>query len=417
MPFLYSIAVGAYHAAVRVAALRDPKARRWIEGRKGLWQRLETEREVLKGCLWMHCASVGEFEQGRPVLEAIKQQRPDIPVLLTFFSPSGYDAFKGLATDAQERLVTHVDFLPADAPENAERLVRIIAPRASLFVKYEFWYHHLHALKRASVPTFLVSALFRKDQPFFKWFGAAWRDMLGCYTHIFTQDAPSEELVRAIGINKVSVAGDTRFDRVAAIVKANGTLPIAERFIRGSEPVLIGGSTWPADEELMATALKGMSAASRLIIVPHELSAEGLQRTQDRFGRKTVRWSDDANDDDARLLLVDRMGVLAQLYKCAHLAYVGGGFGDGIHSLLEAAAWGRPVIFGPHHRKFREAQGLIEAGGGFEVQDADALRQVLDRLLNDPDALSRASQAAAHYVEARTGATARTVEAVLPFLR
>lgn len=415
MPFLYSTAVTFYHSGVRLAALWNPKARQWVNGRAGLWQRLEAKHAALKGCLWMHCASVGEFEQGRPVLEAIKHQRPDLPVLLTFFSPSGHGAFKHLALSG---LVTHVEYLPPDSPSNAERLVRMIAPRAAVFVKYEFWYHHLHALKRASVPTFLVSALFRKDQPFFRWYGGAWRGMLNCYTRLFTQDGPSEELVRGLGITNVSVAGDTRFDRVAAIVKANEDLPIAERFVRASSiPVLIGGSTWTADEELIASALKNVTDQPRLIIVPHELSEAGLERTTTRFARTTSKWSDDAPQPAAELLLVDRMGVLSRLYRYADIAYVGGGFGDGIHSILEAAAWGKPVIFGPDHRKFKEAQGLIEAGGGFEVKDANTLKHLLDRLLRDPSARAQASQAATRFVDARTGATKRTVEAVLPFLR
>jgi len=413
MPILYSAAVGAYHLGVRIAARWNPKAKAWVQGREGQWERLTAKREVLKGCLWMHCASVGEFEQGRPVLEAIKAQRPDLPVLLTFFSPSGYEARKDYA------LATHVDYLPADSASNAQRLVELIAPRAAIFVKYEFWYHHLHALMAKAIPTFLVSAIFREGQPFFKWYGEAWREMLGCYARIFTQDEASKDLLASIGVTNVMVSGDTRFDRVAAIVAAQEELPIAQALAKASGRVLVCGSTWPADERLLLKALQVTRATPRILIAPHEPSKEHLDAIDRDFPEPLRAWS--AFDDDAnaaqfselRTLLIDRMGLLARLYKYADVAYVGGGFGDGIHSLLEAAAWGKPMIFGPKHTKFAEAKGLIDAGGGFEVRNADELRAVLDRLLGDTDALSKASEAAGNYVRDRVGATERTVGEVL----
>jgi 3-deoxy-D-manno-octulosonic-acid transferase len=411
---LYSASVGLYHLAVRCAALWNPKAKAWVKGREGLWARLGSERDALRGCLWMHCASVGEFEQGRPVLEAIKAQRPDLPVLLTFFSPSGYEARKDYP------LATHVDYLPPDSAANAHRLVELIAPRASIFVKYEFWYHHLHALKARSVPTFLVSAIFRKNQPFFTWYGGAWRDMLTCYTHIFTQDEGSRALLGGIDVKNVSVGGDTRFDRVMAIVAADEELPLARAVMQAGGSVLVCGSTWPKDERLLLDALQGARATPRILIAPHELEKEHLASIDRDFPEPLMTWSAFGSDatapqfSNARTLLVDRIGLLARLYKYADVAYVGGGFGDGIHSLLEAAAWGKPVIFGPKHTKFAEAQGLIDAGGGFEVRNAEELRTVLDRLLGDKIALARASQAAGKYVRDRVGATERTVGEVLP---
>ena len=355
----------------------------------------------------MHCASVGEFEQGRPVLEAIKAQRPELPVLITFFSPSGYEARKDHA------LATHVDYLPADSAANAERMVALLAPRASIFVKYEFWYHHLHALKAAAVPTFLVSALFRKGQPFFKWYGGAWKEMLACHTRIFTQDEASKELLTGIGVTNVVVGGDTRFDRVAAIVGQQEELPIARALAEAHGSVLVGGSTWPADERILLEARQVSRATPRLIIVPHELDKAHIEAIERDFPEPLLLWS--ACDGDVvpaqfaelRTLVVDRMGLLARLYRYADIAYVGGGFGDGIHSLLEAAAWGKPVIFGPKHRKFPEAQGLIDVGGGFEVRNTQELRTVLDRLFGDRDALAKAGSAAGQYVRDRVGATDR----------
>ncbi len=420
MQEVYSTATALYHFGIRCAAPWNAKAKAWIDGREGLWERLEAKRDVLRGCLWMHCASVGEFEQGRPVLEAIKAARPDLPVLLTFFSPSGYEARKDFA------LATHVEYLPADNDANAARLVAMIGPRAAIFIKYEFWYHHLHALKAKGVPVFLVSAIFREGQPFFKWYGGAWRSMLGCYARIFTQDERSRDLLAGIGVGDpgsmpgVTVSGDTRFDRVAAIVAANEELSAAKSFRDASEgPVLICGSTWPKDEELILSALGRMRVKPRVIIAPHELHEAQLQAIEASFPKPLITWSEAAAAPNTSsgfaiaTLLVDRTGLLARLYKYGDIAYVGGGFTDGIHSILEAAAWGRPVIFGPKHGKFAEAKGLIDAGAAWEVKDAEELHAVLDRLIGDPAALKKASEVAARFVRERVGATSRTVEEVL----
>lgn len=418
MPLLYDLGIGAYHVGIRAAAAWNPKARAWVKGREGMWKRLEDAAPRLQGCLWMHCASVGEFEQGRPVLEVIKAERPELPVLLTFFSPSGYAARKDCP------LATHVEYLPPDNPRNAARLQQLVRPKAAIFVKYEFWYHHLRALRNAGVPTFLIAALFRRDQPFFQWYGGAWRAMLGCFAHIYTQDTGSKALLAGLRTGPVSVGGDSRFDRVAGIVAEGEELPLAAAF-GGGKAVLVCGSTWPADEQLLAEALPRMGElAPKCIVAPHELHQEQLAAIEQRFPKPLVRWSEldgaQATNVAATLgpepqgtLLVDRMGLLAQLYRHGRVAYVGGGFTDGIHSLLEAAAWGVPVIFGPKHRKFPEAQGLIDAGAGREVRDADELLLALEDWFSDPEALHRASAAAAAYVQQRTGSAKAVAEAVL----
>lgn len=418
MPLLYDLGTGAYHAAIRLAAPWNGKAKAWVQGRAQTWERLEAAAPRLQGCLWMHCASVGEFEQGRPVLEAIKAERPDLPVLLTFFSPSGYAARK------EEPLATHVEYLPPDGGRNAARLQELLRPKAAIFVKYEFWYHHLRALRKQGVPTFLIAALFRKEQPFFRWYGGAWRKMLGCFTHIYTQDEGSQALLQPLLEGRATVGGDTRFDRVAAIAAKGGTLPLAKAWA-GEAPVLVCGSTWPEDESLLAAMLTGMGgSAPKCIVAPHELHQEQLAAIEQRFPKPLVRWSElegaRAGNVAATLgkeqhgtLLVDRMGLLARLYQHGQVAYVGGGFTDGIHSLLESAAWGVPVIFGPKHRKFPEAQGLIDAGAGREVRDADELLLALEDWFSDPEALHRASAAAAAYVQQRTGSAKAVAEAVL----
>lgn len=420
MPLLYDIGTGLYHFGIRVAAPFLPKAKQWLDGRRGLWQRLEAKRSGLRGCLWMHCASVGEFEQGRPVLEAIKKERPELPVLLTFFSPSGYEARKDLP------LATHVEYLPPDGSTNAERLVNLIEPRAAIFIKYEFWYHHLMALRKAGVPTFLVSAIFRPGQTFFKWFGGTYRAMLRSYEHLFVQDDASRDLLVSIGVTNAAVSGDTRFDRVSEIAKANDELPVAAGF-KGSGPLLIGGSTWPKEEALLLEAFSTMARVPKCMIVPHELNEDHLAAIESAFPKPLARWSElegTTRENIASVigiepggtLLVDRMGFLARLYKYGSIAVIGGGFGDGIHSLLEAAAWGVPVIFGPNHRKFAEAKGLIDAGGGFAIKDAHELKAVLEKLLGDPAALAAASLAARTYVSERTGATVRVLNPVLQAL-
>jgi len=413
MPLLYDLGIRLYHTGIRVAAGFKPKARAWVKGREHLWERLASKREALQGCLWMHCASVGEFEQGRPVLEALKLEKPELPILITFFSPSGYEACKN------HPLATHVDYLPLDDRSNAERLIELMRPSVVLWVRYEFWLNHLEALRKAQVPTFLVSGIFRRSQPFFRWYGAAWRRVARGFDHVFVQDEVSRSLLAGIGVDRVSVSGDTRFDRVAQIVRINEELPIAKSF-RGTGPVLVCGSTWPADEELLNEAFSLLGKTPKCLVAPHELNEADLSASEQRFPKPLVRWSELEGTTGANIadvlgpepgatLLVDRMGLLACLYRYGDVAYVGGGFGEGIHSILEPAAWGMPVIFGPRHTKFEEARGLIACGGGFEVGNAEQLRDILDLLLNTTALRENAAEQARCYVADRCGATQRVV--------
>lgn len=396
-----------YHAGIRLAAPFVPKAKAWVDGRRGLWDRLQARSEALHGCLWIHCASVGEFEQARPVLEAIKHARPDLPVLITFYSPSGYAARK------DSPLATHVEYLPADTAANARRFLDLVRPRMAVIVKYEFWNEHLQALKSAQVPTYLISAIFRRSQPFFKWYGGGHRSMLSCFDRLFVQDEGSRELLTGIGVTNVSVSGDTRFDRVAGIVQQQVDLPRAASFRSSAQgPLLIAGSTWPDDERLLADAMNEFPEL-RAMIVPHELNASHLAATSARFPVPVARWSDTGHPTTTRTLVVDRMGHLSRLYSFADITYVGGGFKSGIHNTLEAAAWGKPVIFGPNYQRFAEAHGLIAAGAGFPVNSSQELGAVLRALLSDRDVLRRASDAARRYVQEHTGATSHIVEHLL----
>ncbi|HQV53328.1 MAG: 3-deoxy-D-manno-octulosonic acid transferase [Flavobacteriales bacterium] len=416
MPLLYDLGTRCYHLGIRLAAPFVPKAKQWVNGRKGTWERLASVSKKVTGCLWMHAASVGEFEQGLPVLEAIKKIHPDLPIVVTFFSPSGYEARK------DHPIADHVEYLPPDGRANAERLYALIKPRIALFVKYEFWYHHLKTLHHHNVPLFLISGTFRNDQPFFNWYGNTHRAMLSTFSHLFVQDEKSRSLLASLGKTNVTVAGDTRFDRVAEIAANDPGLAVAKAW-KGDQPLLVCGSTWPADEELILAAF----GKYKLVVVPHELSEPHLKQIETRFPKPLVRWSeledspiqsitDILGKEKSGTLLVDRMGLLARLYAYADIVYIGGGFGDGIHSVLEAVAWGKPVIFGPNHRKFVEAEALVEAGAGFEVSSSTGLRTVLERLNGDPNELQNSSAIAKAYVQNNVGATAKITAFILPLL-
>ncbi len=408
MPIGYDISTAIYFLGIRAASRYTPKAKRWIEGRKELWLRVKQNAPKLKGCIWMHCASMGEFEQGRPVLEILKKKRPDLPVLLTFFSPSGHEVMKG------DPIATHVEYLPADSRVNAERFVSLIEPAVAIFVKYEFWYHHLHALHQRKVPTFLISANFRPDQFFFKWYGGTYRRMLGFFDRIFVQDQRSAELLRSINITNTEVSGDTRADRVLAIADRTEEIERIRSFrAQDDRSILICGSTWPQDEEVLIGALKKVKQRPRLIIAPHELDPHKLDGLCERLGGNIARLSKDAIGTGIDTLLIDSIGTLARAYKYGDIAYVGGGFSDGIHNILEPAVWGIPVIFGPDHKKFNEAKGLIEAGGGFQVKNTSELAILLDRLIGDEAYRRTASEAAARYVRKMAGATQRITNTIL----
>ncbi len=425
MALLIGLGTALYHTGIRLVAPFVPKARQWIEGRKGLWQRLEAKADQLQGCVWIHCASVGEFEQARPVLDAIQRERPDLPTLITFFSPSGYEARKHFAG------VTHVEYLPPDTAANAKRFIDLVRPKLVIFIKYEFWHQHLMALSRGKTPTFLVSGIFRPSQPFFRWYGAEHRAMLRTFRTLFVQNTTSLELLRGLGITNVVLSGDTRFDRVVEITTQPDDLPIAVAFRKASSyPVLVAGSSWPADERIIAQAVASSSKNIRCVVVPHELSTEHFRAVVECMPAPVIRWNDiatvldldapgksdpDTPEEDplnSPTLLVDRMGLLSRLYKYADITYVGGGFGSGIHNTLEAAAWGKPVIFGPNYDRFAEAHGLIEARAGFAVKNAQDLHTLLQRFVTDPVALEQASMAARRYVTERAGATAQVMAGI-----
>ncbi|WEK35696.1 MAG: glycosyltransferase N-terminal domain-containing protein [Candidatus Pseudobacter hemicellulosilyticus] len=435
--FFYTIFCWLYQLAVRIAALWNPKARRWVRGRKGIFPQLRTQLEALRAPLpqpsgqegipfamasaspaqppliWMHCASLGEFEQGRPVLESLRARHPHARILLSFFSPSGYEVRKEYPG---ADLIT---YLPMDSKANARQFLDIVNPSLVIWVKYEYWYYYLTALKKRQIPTLLISGIFRPGQPFFKWYGRLHRYILDSFTHLFVQNQASADLLQKIGFSRqVTVNGDTRFDRVATIAAAFSPLPNIEAFC-GHHPVVVAGSTWDADEEEL-DHYANTHPELRFIIAPHEIGEDHLKDIGKLF-KYSVRYSrwtpGDANGHPnggtPNTLIIDNIGMLSRLYRYAHITYVGGGFGsDGIHNVLEAAVYSKPVVFGPVYDKFQEATELLETGGAFSVDNALELEKTFNDLLKDPGLYGQSAAAAGRYVQEKTGAT----QAILQFI-
>ncbi len=354
----------------------------------------------------MHCASLGEFEQGRPLLEALKEQDKEIIIVLTFFSPSGYEVMKNYAG------ADHIFYLPMDSSANAKKFIDAVNPSLVLWVKYEYWYYYLTELKQRNIPVILVSGIFRSSQPFFKWYGNIWKKMLNAFTAFFVQQQASKELLQSIGITEnIVVSGDTRFDRVIAIAEKFEPLPLIEKFC-GSSKVIVAGSTWENDEEELIHYVR-LHPEIKFIIAPHEVDKENLEDVKKEFTDAIFYSSlkDDVINESAHVLIIDNVGMLSRLYRYADITYVGGGFGgDGVHNVLEAAVYGKPVLFGPVYEKFAEATGLIESGGGISISNALELEKITNELLMDEAKRKTVSNAAKAYVYSNAGAAQKIVQ-------
>ncbi|MDF2438347.1 MAG: 3-deoxy-D-manno-octulosonic acid transferase [Bacteroidota bacterium] len=408
MRFLYSFIILCYQALIRIASLFNSKARLWISGRKDIFLKLnESVRKAnLSGSsiVWFHCASLGEFEQGRPLIEKYKLLHPETKILLTFFSPSGYEIRKNYSG------ADLIFYLPIDTPANAKEFIDIVDPKAVFFVKYEFWFNYLDELKKKSIPTYLVSGIFRSEQHFFQWYGKWFRDHLNAFTHFFLQDPASELLLKNIGYDNVSVTGDTRFDRVSETAKNVKNIPLIEKFI-SDKKIIIAGSTWNEDEELLA-ALSLESV--KLIIAPHEIDEAHIKSVYSRFEQYGCILYSKAEKEDlhnVKVLVIDNIGMLSSLYQYGTLALIGGGFGKGIHNILEAAAFGLPVVFGPNYHKFAEAKDLIRLGGAFSVADKNQFLKTFSNFQNERF-LKSASDICMYYVESKTGATGKILNQI-----
>ncbi|MFM8592303.1 MAG: 3-deoxy-D-manno-octulosonic acid transferase [Sphingomonadales bacterium] len=403
---LYHIFLGLFRLAIRIASPFNKKAQQWREGRKGVMEYLEQRIQPADRVLWMHCASLGEFEQGRPLLEALRLAYPGHKLLLTFFSPSGYEVQK------KYQGADYICYLPLDGPRTAKRFISLTHPELVIFVKYEFWFFYLKKIFYQQIPLLLVSALFRKEMNFFKWYGALSRKMLARFQHVFVQNEASLQLVKHLGLGAISsVAGDTRFDRVLAIASKAHPLEDIEAF-SAQQPLLVAGSTWPEDEIAIQKALQDPQLDSlKLIVAPHEISAGHLAALQDLF-KDSIRYSEWKKDRPAtRVLIIDNYGMLSRLYRYATIAYVGGGLHKaGLHNTLEAAVYSIPVLVGPVHTKHAEALALLEQQAAFSFGSQAhpaTLQEILIDLHNHPERCRTAGQKAGAYVRQQAGATKR----------
>ncbi len=400
MNFLYSFAIHIFYSVVLIASLFNKKAQRWVKGRRNWVEKIKAWQPASGLRLWFHAASLGEFEQGIPVMEAMKKRYPSCNIIVTFFSPSGYENRK---KDPRANLVT---YLPLDTKRNARKFIQIINPDVVFFIKYEFWYNYLSQLTRAGIPVYLVSAIFRPSQAFFKWYGRWYINQLKHFKHIFVQDADSLTLLNNNHIHNCSISGDTRFDRVKEIAEKAKDIAIVESFVK-NHFCLVAGSTWPGDEEILCRYIDESSLDMKFVLAPHEISPAHIQTLTAALRQNAITFSKASVDNvrSFKVLIIDNIGMLSSIYRYGNIAYIGGGFGKGIHNILEAAVYGIPVIFGPNYRKFREAVGMAAIGAALPVNSYSDLKDLLqNKLLPGSALIKEAAQKALSYVGSNTGA-------------
>lgn len=400
---MYNLIIGLYALVVRIISPFHRKARLMIKGHKKVYRKLKKEVDPNAKYIWLHAASLGEFEQGRPIIESIKANHPEYKILLTFFSPSGYEVRKDY------KLADIVCYLPFDKKRNVKRFLKYAKPSIAIFIKYEFWYNYINQLHKMKVPTYMVSAIFRPTQFFFKWYGKPFQKMLKYYECICVQDENSKNLLANISIHNVEICGDTRFDRVIDIKEQAKAIPIADAFTKNGngekQMTLVAGSSWPKDEDIFIEYFNN-NPELKLIIAPHEIHEAHLNYIESILKRPSIRYTEALKNNDVQnvdCLIIDTFGLLSSLYRYGQVAYVGGGFGVGIHNIIEAAVYNVPVIFGPNFKKFREANQLIEAGGGYPIHDANSFMGLMDEFINYPEVLNSAGNQAGEYVRSNAG--------------
>ena len=398
---MYNIVIYIYLIGVAIASCFNKKVKKMWAGERQALKVLREKVDPNARYIWFHAASLGEFEQGRPLMEYLRKTHPEYKILLTFFSPSGYEVRKNYEG------ADIICYLPLDTIRNARRFLRAIKPVMAFFIKYEFWYNYLHILQHRGVPTYSVSSIFRPDQIFFQWYGKGYGRVLKCFTHFFVQNIESKNLLGKLDIHDVEVVGDTRFDRVLQIKEASKQLPIVEKFTENTSKVFIAGSSWLPDEEVFLKYFN-LHKDWKLIVAPHVIGEDHLAQIFELLkGRRVIRYTEvtEENVKDAEVLIIDCFGLLSSIYHYGTISYVGGGFGVGIHNVLEAAVWDIPVIFGPNNKRFQEAQGLIMAGGGFEINDYQSFRDLMLRFETDEMFLQTSKKHAGEFVKGRAGAT------------
>ncbi|HSH53145.1 MAG TPA: glycosyltransferase N-terminal domain-containing protein [Bacteroidales bacterium] len=409
MAGLYLLGIKLFYILVYFASLFNRKAKLWIKGRKQLFKKIASQVVPENKIAWFHCASLGEFEQGRPLIETFKKKYPDYKILITFYSPSGFEIRKNY------QHADYIFYLPLDTPKNAKKFLNLVKPDIIFFIKYEFWYFFLKEIYKRKIPLYLVSGIFRKEQRFFKSINQSSRKMLGYFTHFFVQNEQSKKLLHSIDIKNVTITGDTRFDRVHTIAEQAKKLPLIETF-KEKSVVFVAGSTWKPDEEIIISYYNLYPTRFKLIIAPHEVHAQNIERILKLFNsdRNVIKYSEAniENIDKADVLIIDCIGLLSSLYKYGDIAYIGGGFGKGIHNILEAATFGMPVVFGPNHEKFQEAVDLINQEGAFVVRNYNDFEQTMNLLLNNKTILQEKGKVASKFIEQKTGATQKILTSI-----
>ena len=409
---MYNIIMYIIQLGVAIGSIFNDKLRKMWQGEQDAVQTLRKKVDPDADYIWFHAASLGEFEQGRPLMEQIKKSYPQYKILLTFFSPSGYEVRKNYEG------ADIITYLPIDTVGNARQFLRTVRPVMAFFIKYEFWYNYLHILQYRGIPAYSVSSIFRPDQVFFKWYGRGYGRVLKCFTRFFVQNEESKKLLESIGIHDTMVVGDTRFDRVLQIKEASKLLPIVERFVKGTpedqKKVFVAGSSWQPDEEIFLKYFNN-HRDWKLIVAPHVIGEDHLKFIFSLIkDKKVVRYTQATEDNvaDADVLIIDCFGLLSSVYHYGDVAYVGGGFGVGIHNVLEAAVWGMPVLFGPNNKHFAEAQGLLQSGGGIEIEDYETFSLIMSQLSDGSAYYDTCGQEAGAFVQSLAGATKKVLSSV-----
>ena len=407
---MYNIIIYIYLLGVAIASRWNEKIRKMWRGEREAFSVLRENVDKEARYLWFHAASLGEFEQGRPIMERLRRNHPEYKILLTFFSPSGYEVRKTYEG------ADIVCYLPLDTPLNVRRFFRCVKPEMAFFIKYEFWWNYMTYMKRNNIPVYSVSSIFRPQQVFFRWYGYSYRRVLNCITKFFVQNERSRELLATLGLNNVEITGDTRFDRVLEIKQAAtqkaADMPIVDAFAKGHK-VFVAGSSWPPDEDIF---IKYFNTHTdwRIVIAPHVIGEDHLQQILSKLNRTAVRYTKTTPEEatKADCLIIDCFGLLSSIYSCAKVTYVGGGFGVGIHNVLEAAVWNVPVVFGPNNKRFQEAQELLAAKGGMEISCYDDFEKLMNRFDNDAEYLKSSADAAGEYVKTKSGAADKVLRGV-----
>lgn len=409
MRFFYSTVIHIYNAAIHIAALFNSKAKQWVEGRRNVFSFLQEKCENRQHTIWFHCASLGEFEQGKPLMQKYREAHPEDTILVTFFSPSGYEIKKN------DPVADVICYLPIDTPRNAKRFIQIAKPEKAVFVKYEYWFNYMKCLKNKNIPFYYISAIFRPSQYFFKPIGRWFAQQLKDCTCFFVQNEQSKSLLNKIGISQAEIAGDTRFDRVYDIAKQNHSLDFVEKFASNASKLIVAGSTWQPDEQLLKQLMERLSKQYKLVLAPHVTDAKHIDQIKELFkSYPTVCYSEmnDENLSKAQVLIIDTIGILSKIYKYSYVSYVGGAFETGLHNTLEAAVFGVPLFFGPNYSKFNEAVQLVKLKGAFSIHSFEEMNKKMNQFEQDSSYYDEVCAICERFVQENLGSCEKIMQKI-----